>query len=285
MSRILSFKSPEFRLRVERTEEPFSTIVDDWTLTEHVVPQALSSRLGSPYSVSLEYALKFRDEAGSMFINGEYHVRALEKAWLYATGLTMSGMGYEYMLSPSALPLGWTSNAASILSETEWSLLQDGATYTPQVRSASALPLRSAVDVIWALARADDLTIQLSTYHFDAVTAMNPDRHLLLFAQAIEMGRALLPGKSKAEQARLLPTGISTRLARGIDWLFEMSNQRRQTRHVIDKQVSIALKPDFDDQEQETFLHDAHLLIQYLVASRLSLPIMICENGSTVQAA
>src|SRR5262249_49746281 len=160
--------------------------------------------------------------------NGEYHAQALEKAWLYGTGTTMAGSMFDFMLPPARLPLEWTVNAAEGLPENEWALVRDGASYTTRRRTAGTLPLPPCAGVLMAPADADDLTVQLTAYHFGAVTAHDPEVALLLIAQGLEVARALLPGKTKLDQEALLPPSVKSRVSRGLDWLHNMSNQRRQ---------------------------------------------------------
>ncbi|MGH8526788.1 MAG: hypothetical protein ACREXY_22030, partial [Gammaproteobacteria bacterium] len=166
--------------------------------------------------------------------------------------------------------------------ESAWELLRDGVSYGTLRRVSQLLPLRHCIHVMWRIAEADDVLVQLMTYHFRAVTSMDVDMPFLLLAQGLEMARALLPGASKKVQLEALPLPVRERLPNGLDWLFETANQRRQTRHAIDKQGDIKLKPDFSEDEERDFLNGANLVLHHVVTSRLGVPLVISEGGASV---
>jgi len=280
----LRFQSPQIRVRVLDESPEHSEVLDDWHFTEHFSESGRRDRAEhfGNYHVAMERSVKQDEDAGSVFISGEFHAQALEKAWLYGTGATMGGHGYEFMLPPARLPQSWTSNASEVLPESDWNLLRDGASFAASRRIFPSLPLKACIEVMKALADADDITLQLSAYHYGAVTTLDTDLHFLLFAQGLELGRELLSGKSKKDKEAQLPNGVRSRLRHGLDWLFSMANQRRQTRHALEKREAIVLKEEFDAEEEEVFLEGAHLVLQHLVSSRLGLPLVLFENDTTM---
>jgi len=272
--------SPALTLRVDTPCEPLACDVDRWHIVEHFHVSEPSSF--GRYHVSMEHILDVGEDAGSAYINGETHARALEKAWLYGTGGTLGWRGYNYYLVPAELPSGWTSNAEDVVPPEEWRLLKDGTSFEANRRTMPTLPLRSCVEVLWALTRADDVLVQLTTYHLGAVTTSDPDLYPLLFAQALDVARALLPGRDKREQTAMVPDAVARRLPNGLGWLYEIANQRRQTRHAIDKKAEVSLKPDLADAETEAFVSEASVLIQYIVSLKLGVPLVIDEDGTSV---
>lgn len=225
------------------------------------------------------------EEAGSLFISGEYYASAMERSWLYGTGTTMGGRGYDVMLPPAQLPANWSSNADQVLPESDWTILRDGASFVATRRSVSELPLKACIGVMHALSAADDITSQLVSYHFGGVTTRDPELHFLLFAQGLKMGRALLDGANKTEQESQLPADIRTRLVRGLAWLFEVSNQRRQTRHAVNKRGKVELKEALTEDEEADFIVGANTLLQYLVSRRIGIPCTLFEDGATLVVA
>jgi len=285
-NKVLRLTSPSILLDVLEESEEHSKVVDDWSISER---RSFGTREQPPvignYRVTLERELRAGEDAGNAFIHGDYLAHALERAWLYGTGAMLSGHGYKYFLHPAQLPPSWTSNAEEVLAEDSWKLLSEGAYAGPLRRTAPRLPLEQCIAVLFALSEANDVVIQLVTYHVGAVTSRDPDLTFLLFAQGLEMGKSLIRGKSKSDKVKSLPGFVSERLPRDLDWYFEASNQRRQTRHAIDKRGAVVLKPDFDDDEGTDFVDGANILLHYLVTSQLGIPLIIDENGRSVRAA
>jgi hypothetical protein len=129
------------------------------------------------------------------------------------------------------------------------------------------------------LVDADDILTQLCTYHYGGLVTTDPELHLLLFAQGIEIVRELLPGKSAKAKEAQLPVPVRDRMKRQLNWVFEVCQQRRETRHAIDKKEGLSIKPDFADEEADEFLHDANLLISHLVTSRIGVPLAVDDGG------
>jgi hypothetical protein len=285
-NKVLKFTSPAILLDVLEESKEHSMIVDQWAISER---RFLGARENPPvtgnYRVELERELAAGEDTGNAFIEGEYLAHALERAWLYGTGAMLWGHGYKYFLHPARLPHGWTSNAEAVIPEDSWKLLSDGSYLGSLRRTAPTLPLEHCLAVLFALTEANDVALQLVTYHVGAVTSLDADLTFLLFAQGLEIGRSLINGRTKADKIETLPKFVSDRLPRDLDWYFEASNQRRQTRHAIDKRGAIALKPDFDEEEGNDFVAGANVLLHYLVTLALGIPLILDENGNSIRVA
>jgi hypothetical protein len=129
--------------------------------------------------------------------------------------------------------------------------------------------------VLKALEKSAEVTQQLCSYHFAALTTQETDMHFLLLAQGLEIARALLPGRSAADKENGLPATVRKALSQPLNWLFEMSQQRRQTRHAIDKRTNVSLKPSLTHDEELSFVHDANLILQFVASSQLSIPLVL----------
>jgi hypothetical protein len=243
MARILRLTSPAFSLRIQQAASPYSIELDEWVFQEHFEAprRSFDSEAYGRYHVTMDHAIGVDEDAGNAFISGEYHAHALEKAWLYGTGTTIGGRGYDFLLPPGPPAPAVDQQCTRCTSRFGLGAATRRASYSPSQRVAPTLPLKACIAVLSALADADDVTAQLTTYHFGAVTTVDPDLHLLLFAQRLEIARVVLPGNTKHSKEAGLPAAVTSRLSHGLDCLFEMSNQRRQTRHAIDKKGVVAL--------------------------------------------
>ena len=97
------------------------------------------------------------------------------------------------------------------------------------------------------------MTQAIGELHTSAMETVDRELPYLLFAQALEAARPLFDGGSAAEQQSRLPVGVRERQAQDLNWLFSMCNQRRETRHLVDKADSVTLKPSFDERRGATF--------------------------------
>lgn len=220
--------------------------------------------------------------AGSASIAGCFLARQLDRAWTYATGMTLTGRGYDLFMRPTNPPAGWESNAAEVIPVADWEIIQSRISHVSAYRVTPTFPLRSAMDALLAWAAADDVTQAIGELHTSAMETVDRELPYLLFAQALEAARPLFDGASAAEQQARLPVGVRGRQAQDLNWLFGMCNQRRETRHLVDKADSLTLKPSFDETEGRDFLHDASLMLHFVVTKALGLPLVFNENGRTI---
>lgn len=276
------FASPELWLRVDGDEELHSATVFGWRVSEHFEPNRYffgGIAFGS-YRVHLDYEVSSEEDAGTAYIAGCHYARALDRAWSYATGMPLSGRGYDLFLSPSNPPSEWSSNASEALPADDWETLQSRVSYVSRHRVVPWFPLRSALRVMEALRDMDELSAQISVFHGAAMTAIGDDLPFLMFAQALEAADPFLRGGTALE----IPTSVCSLLKQSVKWVYMIANQRRETRHSIDKGASVALKPGMTDQEKLDFLHDANLLVHWLMVHRLGVPLVLNENGRTIVA-
>jgi len=90
----IRFESPELKLLVETPGTLFLTVFHGWRLSE--VYEANRYRLGSErfgaYRVVMEFDASPADQdAGGAYIAGCFLARQLDRAWTYATGMTLCG--------------------------------------------------------------------------------------------------------------------------------------------------------------------------------------------------
>jgi hypothetical protein len=248
------------------------------TLAER--PQWIEGHLCRDYRVVLERTPRRGEDEGSLFIRGCYLASAIDRACGYATGSLLGSRGYDLFLTPLRPPDEWESDAASIIPRGDWELLQSRVSTAPPTREFSAgLPLQRAVSILRGIVKADDILQQLCAYHYGALITTDGELHFLLFAQAMEIVRELLPGASAPTKEAGIPKFVRERMKCSLNKTLEICQQRRQTRHAIDKKEGLRIKPDIGDEEGDAFQHDANLLISFVVTRSLGFPLAVVEDG------
>lgn len=280
-SRIVRITSPELRLRPLEPSPALCTSIDEWEVAERFRERRYwynNDPYGS-YHLELTRVVPPDEDPGNVYIEGCYLAQRLDQVWVYSTGLRLGVRGFDLFLSPIQPPPDWSSNGAEVIPEDDWSLLSSRISSGPTHRTTPHLPLAASLEALRAFDMADEVTDKLSSFHLAALTTTEADVHFLLLAQGLEIARELLPGASAQEKHQTLPEGLRTRLHHDINWLFGIANQRRQTRHSIDKRSGVTLKPSLSDEEEAVFVHDANLLLQYVVSVRLNIPFVVNHKG------
>ena len=277
----LKFLSPVIPLAVTSDAVPFEDVLDDWRVTETLSARlhTIDGRQYREYRVLMERRPKLREDRGSLYIHGCYLARAIDRAWAYATGRLPGLRGYELFISPLDPPKEWETNAENVVPEDDWRILRLRVSAEPRHLRVSALPLRRTVRILKGIVDATDVLQQLCTYHYTALVTTDEELHLLLFAQALEIVRELLPGASTTEKEGRLPQAVRDRLRHRLNRLFELCQQRRQTRHAIDKKQGVSIKPDIGYDEADAFQQDANLLINWVVTHDLGVPLAVANDG------
>ena len=109
-------------------------------------------------------------------------------------------------------------------------------------------------------------------YHMGAIATREENLPYLLLAQLVEIVRPLVDRGEQDSNVGQSRSVLDARLTRPLKWLYELSNERRQTRHAVDKKGGVKLKPTLDDIEARDFPFNANALAQFVITSRLGLP-------------
>lgn len=273
--------SPSLRLRTRTSAVPIECVRDGWRFGETLGARKYvhNGETFHSYQVTLERQACDDEDLGSIYIQARYLAAALSRVWVFATGLPLTDRGYDLFMTPIVLPPGWESNASAVIPERDWNLLRSPVSSAPLHRTVDQLPLKQAITLLEAYRDTDIETYTMTERYFAALEAVEYEAHLLFFAQALEVAKELLDGTDKVTKQARLPGAVSTRMKRPLDWLFNMSNSRRQTRHLINKQRSVAVQPEMDDDEIADFQHDADLIVRYVASKRLGVPFIYSHAG------
>jgi hypothetical protein len=281
----LEFQSPPLKLQLLTVLPLFATLVDGWEVAESFQADRFRHQgvWYGEYRMELRYDVPADEDGGSAYIAGCYLARQLDRVWTYSTGLPFGARAYDWFLTPTNPPQDWNSNAREALPVEDWSLLQSRISYAAAYRTMPNPPLKATIEVMKAVSASDEVIDQLCSYHFEALSTTEGDVHFLLLAQGLEIARTLLAGDTTPAKQQNLPEAVAILCRRDLNWLFNMMQQRRQTRHAIDKGRVVVLKKAFADEEEDDYLHDANLIIQHVVAERLKIPLVWNEMGRTIE--
>ena len=96
-----------------------------------------------------------------------------------------------------------------------------------------------------------------------------------MLANGLELGEKFL-GKNKKEPEKAIPTHIKSALKQSLDWIFNISNNRFDIRHVVKDPEKLHLHPKLTGQECADFIHDVDLMIRSIVCQQIGkIPFVI----------
>jgi hypothetical protein len=168
---------------------------------------------------------------------------------------------------------GWTTNAKEVdvaLARAEGLPFSSGSGITSRHwMYMSLFPLASALEVRESLAKASYATMALVRLHYSALKSQDPHAELFLLAKGLELGQRFLPGKSHRQRQSELPEDVQKSMRHSLSWLFEMSNNRFDIRHVVKDPAGPHLHPDLTASERSEFIADADLVIRTVICMQL----------------
>jgi hypothetical protein len=271
---LLYFKSGVKTYAISSAEPPHSQNVDGLQVSERYWPRAATESVIAPgvqnYEVVIEATVSTRDEATEARFKAFDLTRDLDRAWTYTCGEPLHPVLWSLNLLES--PEGWATNAKevdTILAQREQQPY--GISETTERRHWLGLPLfplKDALKVIEALSTASDATQALVDLHYSALKSLDPGGQLFLFAKGLELGAEFL-GSDKKARRKALPDHVRSALKQDLDWLFNVSNNRFDIRHVVKDRTTLDLHPKLTGIERRDFMHDANLIIRSIVCQQI----------------
>lgn len=137
-------------------------------------------------------------------------------------------------------------------------------------------PLHELILIYTNYHKLDELTKLLIRFHAKALIHDHDIKYLIL-GKALEIAKPLLPDKDYVKSFNSLPQEIREVFkTRSIKWLYDISNTRRETRHIIQKGAVNILHPEMSEEEYFDFMFLADTFINYLVRTKFGLePIIL----------
>ncbi|MDQ3474307.1 MAG: hypothetical protein M3447_11275 [Acidobacteriota bacterium] len=270
----LYFKSGIKTYAITSDVEPHCEIANGLTVSEKYWPRAATEPQIAAgvqnYEVVIEASVSTRDEATEARMKAFDLTRDLDRAWIYVCGEPLHP--HLWSLNFLQSPEGWDTNAKEI--DRKLASLEGqpyavfGKTEQRHWLDLSFFPLQDALRVIQALNVASEATQALVDLHCGALKSRDRRGQLFLFAKGLELGAQFL-GSDKKAREKAIPDEIKSGIKRGLDWLFNVSNNRFDIRHVVKDKATLDLHPKLTGVERGDFVHDADLIIRGVVCQQI----------------
>jgi hypothetical protein len=197
----------------------------------------------------------------------------LDKFWVYGCGEPLSPIVTQ--LSFDITPRGWESNIAEIKAYLLGHCKQPFAVIQMNHQHWISMPydpLRPALIARDKYQKANPEIKALADLHYAALRLSLGEGRLFSFAKALELARKILPGSNDVSKEKSigLPNGS---LKKSLHWLFDVGNNRFNTRHVVRKDSAApALQPQMTGQEIMDYHQDADFILRSIVCQNLQVP-------------
>lgn len=198
----------------------------------------------------------------------------IERLWAFATGAALRSLGFGFTVQPVKPLPEWRSNATRVdrkLQERSSPYVIIDRSRSIHCRGAATFPLHPLLAALAAHEEADDLTRTLIDLHYHAVMSPTPGGREFLLCKALEIVRAVLPGKDDQAKGRALPQELRDRMIGSFHALFGLANTRFETRHAVARKSGTKLHPRMSREEGTQLLFDGDAVVRSVVCSRLGI--------------
>jgi hypothetical protein len=261
---------------IETQARPF--VIPDGAVCHHeqvglvTAKERRSENPQKPYVLRIEWEATTREEAALGHQAALHLADELDSVWAYVAGEPLFAV--QLILEITEAPEGWTSNYRDVQrqlpSAQGISIESVSITNTHSMRLPH-MPLRNALRARDAYSHADADTKALIDLHFNAMKHPGSQPGLFLMAKAMELAKAMLPGRTPEEKQTALPFETANYLRQSVRWLGMIANKRFEIRHVVERG---SLLPTLDQAEGRDFKHDAELVVRALISDKLGIPLV-----------
>lgn len=199
-----------------------------------VIEYRTRRKLG-PYGLRMEAIVRTKVEVNECKQAALYLAQDLNRVWPYVAGVPL----FPQILIARRInaPPGWRSNSDVVSKGLPMMLgplrITGGAIRfgrpKPYLVTVTEMPLRSALTAVRKFRGADPITRLLMELHLGALNQPGTDSRLFLLAKALELIRALLPGRNDAQRQSALDPETRKRLRQPLHWLYGMANNRLES--------------------------------------------------------
>lgn len=233
-----------------------------------------------PYVIRLEGQARSRTEAATLEAQAFELADDLDQIWPYVAGVPL--FPRITTLTIARAPLGWKTNAPRMKRK----LPAEGG-YVVRERFINRYlvtlprpPLAAALDLVQAWRGADQVTKHLMGLHLASLREGTPSAALIFLAKALELVRAILPGRTDEQRQRALPPDIQQQLSRSLHWLYSIANQRQEVRHVVKDPTRLELHNTLTREEGRDYRFEGDLVVRAVIAGRLGVPLVFRRRSA-----
>lgn len=275
---LLWFASPVVRFGVLGGATVQTADFDGWRFRETYDQEAepsIPADVGK-YRLTIERAVTVKDNVHELYARGVDLVERVNRLWTVVAGVPFGRSGFSVILASLETPLGWETNVDEVddaIQQATGGLTGKVDVYGVEWFHTPTFPLQRLITALNAYEALDEIMKELIDLHYEA--PRSPSRrgsfHL---AKPLEIVRELLPGKNDKARERSLPAEVRSALTHPLSWLYEVSNERRETRHPVKKRGGLVLHPELRPEEYQDFLRDADLVIRSVISTALGLDVI-----------
>ncbi len=233
-----------------------------------------------PYVIRFEGTAHTREDVDTLRSNAIKLADELDHIWAYVAGVPL--FPTVTTLTIAKVPPGWKTNADQVKSR-----LPVTRGYFARERLSNRylvtlphLPLKLALGAVRALRAADEVTRFLVDLHVASLREGTPSSSMVFLAKALELVRALLPGRNDPAKERQLPPEAQKELRRSLHWLYGIANQRVEVRHVVQNRTRLQLHPKLAPGERHDFESEGDLVVRAVICDRLNIPLVLRSRRS-----
>jgi hypothetical protein len=251
-------------------------ISEDFSINEklkYILPD-----LGN-YQVIIETEVNDSSELQSKHFEIKKIIEELDRSWMYACGhplnkKILSFVG-PYIDFPDGNMNGWTSNYRE--AEKEVNIGKVHIVFNAEKVTHSSFsywPLKNALTVRDAVISTQDNVAALIDLHYFAHKVEDSYSSLFFLAKAMELVRAMLPGKTDDKKEKQLPDEFKSRLKTSLHYIMGLANNRYEIRHIVKEKKNCTLHEKLNNDEIDDYKHDSDLFIRFVACRELAIPLI-----------
>ncbi|MDD3945457.1 MAG: hypothetical protein PHS38_12190 [Bacteroidales bacterium] len=276
----LVYTSDPIYIDIENFGNIQTAVLDDIVFTETYQPDP---NYHGKYRLILKKDVT-KDELHNVADRIREKVVLISKLIVYAIGHPIVSTNDQYGSRRHVVDVskhkGWSSNF-SVLNEHTFTQ-KDGKKVVIEINfmgmcvhsSSSESPFEEIVLLYNNYSSLSELEKALIDLHTSALEHEFDVKYAIL-GKALEIARELYPVNKKTKWNNNLPASLQFEFKqrdKNLDWLFDMSNNRYESRHVILKSP-LSLHPRMSDDEYKDFMVLSDLLIIIIIRMKCGLPV------------
>lgn len=236
----------------------------------------------TPYCLRMEARVENQEELRERSRSALDLAGDLDLVWPYVAGAPLFPRVLTIQLVKA--PSGWRTNADRIGRHLPWV----GPGFHAKMRMAGGrrywmtlpyMPLKPALEAVRAYRTSDAATRLLIDLHTRSLKEPGSDTELILLAKALELVRAVLPGRGDADKQKNLQAEVQASLTHPFAWLYNIANNRLEVRHVVKDRTRLRLLDRLTSSERKDYRHDADAVLRGVITQRLGIELGLVRTA------